>query len=313
MMIFAFVLWGMTALHAMRLPLVVLLAFCTGTAMALNAPSYQALVPQLVPREDLANAIALNAVQFNLSRVIGPTLGGFAMAWFGVQGDFLLNGLSFVAVLLALTLIHYPPPVAAPESSLWEDLKEGLHYVYRRSELFTLLAMTAIASVLVVPYLTFVPLFAKQVLHLEARGYGLLMTANGAGAFLAAVNMAVGRHASDRGRVVFRSSLGFYFFVMLFSLSRSRWLSGLMLAGTGYSMILMVATVNVMLQHLSDERMRGRVMSIYAMAFLGFVPLGSLLAGGLAGSFGAPATLASMAAAAFVLNCIVERGSLSRD
>jgi MFS family permease len=307
MMIFAFILWGLTALHRMSLPLLVLLSFATGIAMALNAPSYQALVPQLVPREDLANAIALNAAQFNLSRLFGPTLGGFAMAWFGVQGNFLLNAISFVAVLVALAFIHYPPLQAAGESTMLEDLTEGLRYVYERKELLTLLAMTSVASVLVVPYVTFVPLFAKQILHLDARGYGLLMAANGGGAFLAAVTMALPHHGKYRGRIVFRSALAFYGFVMLFALSSNRWLSALMLMATGYFMILMIATVNVMLQHLSEDKMRGRVMSIYAMAFLGFTPLGSLMAGSLAGRFTAPYTLASMAALAVVLNFAIYR------
>lgn len=307
MMIFAFMLWGATALHVMHLPLLVSLAFLTGTAMALNAPSYQALVPQLVPREDLANAIALNAAQFNLSRVVGPTLGGFAMAWFGVQGNFLLNALSFVAVLVALTRIQYPPQSAPAESSMWEDLQEGLRYVFERDELFTLLAMTAVASVLVVPYVTFVPLFAKQILHLEARGYGLLMTANGAGAFLAAVTMALPGHGRDRRRIVFRSALGLCVFVALFALSHNRWLSGLMLVFTGYCMILMIATVNVMLQHLSEDKMRGRVMSIYATAFLGFTPLGSLMAGWFAGRFNTPVTIAVMAIAALALTWAIDR------
>ena len=190
MMIFAFILWGLTALHRMTLPLLVLISFSTGIAMALNNPSYQALVPQLVPREDLANAIALNAAQFNMSRVVGPTLGGFAMAWFGIQGNFLLNAFSFVAVLVALTRISYPPLYPAEKNSMWEDLQEGLRYVFERRDLFTLLAMTAVASVLVIPYITFVPLFAKQILHLNERGFGLLMAANGGGAFLAAVTMA---------------------------------------------------------------------------------------------------------------------------
>jgi MFS family permease len=307
MMIFAFILWGLTALRWMSLPLLVLLSFATGIAMALNAPSYQALVPQLVPRADLANAIALNAAQFNLSRVLGPTLGGFAMAWFGVQGNFLLNALSFVAVLVALAFIHYPPLPSAGESTMWEDLTEGLRYVYERKELLTLLAMTAVASVLVVPYVNFVPLFAKQILHLDASGFGLLMAANGGGAFLAAVTMALPHHGKHRGRIVFRSALAFYGFVALFALSHNRWLSALMLVATGYFMILMIATVNVMLQHLSEDKMRGRVMSIYAMAFLGFSPLGSLMAGSLAGTFTAPLTLAAMAALAIALNIAIYR------
>ncbi len=307
MMIFAFILWGLTALHWMTLPLLVLISFTTGIAMALNTPSYQALVPQLVPREDLANAIALNAAQFNMSRVVGPTLGGFAMAWFGVQGNFLLNALSFVAVLVALTRISYPPLYAAEKNTMWEDLKEGLWYVFDRRDLFTLLSMTAVASVLVIPYITFVPLFAKQILHLDERGFGLLMAANGGGAFLAAVTMAFTRHVKHRGRVVFLSSVALNIFVVLFAVSRNQWLSGLMLVGTGYSMVMMIATVNVMLQHLSEDKMRGRVMSIYATAFLGFAPLGSLLAGSLAGTFTAPMSIAAMAIVGLVINIVIYR------
>ena len=305
MMIFAFILWGLTALHWMTLPLLVLISFTTGIAMALNNPSYHAMVPQLVPRDDLANAIALNAAQFNMSRVMGPMLGGFAMAWFGVQGNFLLNALSFVAVLVALTRISYPPLYAAERNTMWEDLKEGLLYVFQRKDLFTLLSMTAVASVLVIPYITFVPLFAKQVLHLEERGFGLLMAANGGGAFLAALTMAFTRKVKYRGRVVFRASLAFYLFVALFAASRNEYLSALMLVGTGYFMVLMIATVNVMLQHLSEDKMRGRVMSIYATAFLGFAPLGSLMAGSLAGTFTAPLAIAGMAVAAIFINSVI--------
>jgi MFS family permease len=309
MMILAFLLWGLMVAHRMSLPLLVLISFTTGIAMALNNPSYQAMVPQLVPREDLANAIALNAAQFNMSRVVGPTLGGFAMAWFGIKGNFLLNALSFVAVLIALTRISYPPLYPAGENTMWDDLKEGLQYVFDRKDLFTLLSMTAVASVLVIPYITFIPLFAKQILHLDERGFGLLMAANGGGAFLAAVTMAFTRHLRHGGRVVFRASLAFYAFVACFALSRHLWLSALTLVATGYFMVLMIATVNVMLQHLSEDKMRGRVMSIYATAFLGFAPLGSLMAGSLAGTFTAPVSIAAMAIAAIVINSVIYRMS----
>jgi predicted MFS family arabinose efflux permease len=309
MMTLAFLLWGLMVAHRMSLPLLVLISFTTGIAMALNNPSYQAMVPQLVPREDLANAIALNAAQFNMSRVVGPTLGGFAMAWFGIKGNFLLNALSFVAVLIALTRISYPPLYPAGENTMWDDLKEGLQYVFDRKDLFTLLSMTAVASVLVIPYITFIPLFAKQILHLDERGFGLLMAANGGGAFLAALTMAFIRHVRHGGRLVFRASLAFYAFVACFALSRHLWLSALALVAIGYFMVLMIATVNVMLQHLSEDKMRGRVMSIYATAFLGFAPLGSLMAGSLAGTFTAPVSIAAMALAAIAINSVIYRMS----
>jgi len=304
-MTFAFILWGVTALHWMTLPLLVLLSFTTGIAMALSNPSYQALVPQLVPREDLANAIALNSAQWNMSRVVGPTLGGFAMAWFGIEGNFLLNALSFVAVLVALARISYPPSYAVKKNTMWVDFKEGLSYVFEHKDLFTLLSMTAVASLLVIPYITFVPLFAKQILHLDERGFGLLMAANGGGAFMAAVTLAFTRRVKHGGRLVFRAALAFFVFVALFALSRNPWLSALMLVGAGYFVVLMIATVNVLLQHLSEDKMRGRVMSLYAAACLGFAPLGSLMAGSLAGPVTAQVSIAAMAVAAAAIASVI--------
>jgi predicted MFS family arabinose efflux permease len=229
------------------------------------------------------------------------------MAWFGIKGNFLLNALSFVAVLFALTRISCPPLHPAGENTMWEDLEEGLNYVFDRKDLFTLLSMTAVCSILVFPYITFVPLFAKQILHLNERGFGLLLAANGVGAFLAALTLAFSYRVKHRGRVVFCASLAFCVFVVLFTISRHEWLSALILVGTGYSMVLMINNVNVMLQNLSEDKMRGRVMSIYATAFLGFAPLGSLMAGSLAGTFTAPASIAAMAVSAIVINTVIYR------
>src|SRR5205085_2649432 len=146
-----------------------------GTAMALNTPSYQALYPALIPRDDLGNAIALNSAQFNMSRIVGPTLGGFAMAIFGVAGNFLLNGLSFLAVIVALMRIRYPAERLQGEASIWERLREGFRYVFRNPALRSLTLLVAVASLLAVPYITFVPLFARDILGVGERGLGILM------------------------------------------------------------------------------------------------------------------------------------------
>jgi MFS family permease len=261
---------------------IVFLAFVTGTAMALNTPSYQALVPQLVPREDLTNSIALNSAQFNMSRVIGPTLGGLAMARVGVAGNFFLNGLSFLAVIFVLTQFHYPPRDAPPEGRLWHKLLQGFAYVFHHPVMSPLVMLTAIASLLAVPYLVFVPYFARDVLHSDAAGLGVLMACSGVGAFFGAVTIAYLTRIRRRGRFVVRAGIGFFLSIILFTFSRNFLLSGLLLAAAGYFMIIMVATVNSLLQHLAEESMRGRVMSIYSTAFLGLPPIGSLLAGFLA-------------------------------
>jgi MFS family permease len=300
MMVLAFTIWALTVTHRINIPLMILLSFCNGIAMSLNTPTYQAIVPSLVPREDLTNAIALNSAQFNMSRVIGPTLGGLAMAWFGIGNNFLLNALSFVAVLIALMKITYPPVYPPGDMTMWDTMSEGFVYLFSRREMLMLTVLVAFASILGIPYATFVPLFAKNILHLGETGFGLLMASSGTGAFLGAATIAVMKNIRCRGRFVVYSALAFYAGIIGFALSRNFILSAILLAFMGYCMILMVATVNSLLQHLSTDKMRGRVMSIYATAFLGFAPIGSLLAGSLAGTFGAPHTIAAMAAIALI-------------
>ncbi|HEV7522634.1 MAG TPA: MFS transporter [Candidatus Angelobacter sp.] len=305
MMVFAFVMAALAYFKINGRPMInvteiVLLALGTGIAMSLNTPTYQALVPQLVPREDLTNAIALNSAQFNMSRVLGPTLGGFAMALFGVAGNFFLNGLSFLAVLVALTRIRYAEPAAPQEGRLWEKLKQGFAYVFRHSAMSSLVLLVAIGSLLAIPYLTFVPYFARDVLASDEPGLGVLMACSGAGAFLGAVTIASLAHLRRRGLFVVRASAGFYAAIIAFTFSRNFYLSGLLLSVAGYCMIISVATVNSLLQHLAEDHMRGRVMSIYSTAFLGLPPIGCLVAGSMAHVVGAPLAIAGMSAVALL-------------
>ncbi|MGH9671156.1 MAG: MFS transporter [Terriglobales bacterium] len=301
MMAIAFVLAALTYLQVINVPVIMLLAFVTGVAMSLNAPSYQALVPQLVPREDLTNAIALNSAQFNLSRVIGPTLGGFAMAWFGVAGNFFLNGVSFLAVLIALARIRYPLPEASQDSaSLMQKLSDGFRYVFERREMLSLVTLVGLASILGFPYLIFMPMFARDILHVGERGLGLLMAFSGLGAFLGATTIAYLGRIRRRGRFVVGAGVVFFLAVIGFAFSPWFLVSAALQLVAGFSMILMVATVNSLLQHLSAEEMRGRVMGIYATAFLGFAPVGSLIAGSLAGVVSAPRAIAGMCALALL-------------
>ena len=300
MMVFAFVMCALAYFKVITVGEIALLALGTGIAMSLNTPSYQALVPQLIPREDLTNAIALNSAQFNMSRVIGPTLGGFAMAAVGVAGNFFLNGLSFLAVLFALTRIHYPSREVPAEGHFFLKLKQGFVYVFGHSFMAPLVLLTAIASLLAVPYLTFVPYFARDVLHTDARGLGILMACNGVGAFFAAGTIAYVTHFRQRGVFVVRAGVALFVMIMLFSFSRSFLLSCLLLMVAGYCMIIMVATINTLLQHLAADSMRGRVMSIYSTAFLGLPPLGSLIAGSLARVISPQHAIAGMCGVALV-------------
>jgi predicted MFS family arabinose efflux permease len=305
MMTFAFTLSLLAFFRVINVYEIALLALGTGLAMSLNTPSYQALVPRLIPREDLTNAIALNSAQFNMSRVIGPTLGGFAMALVGVSGNFFLNGLSFLAVLFALTRMRIPEREAPPEGHFWDKLKQGFAYVFGHAHMKPLVVLTAVGSLLAVPYLTFVPYFARDVLHSDARGLGILMACNGVGAFFGAATIAWMGSIHRRGRFVVRSGAGFFASIILFTFSNYFLLSALFLVFAGYFMITMVATINSLLQHLAEDQMRGRVMSIYSTAFLGLPPLGSLTAGLLARAISPAHAIAGMCSVALIGSLVV--------
>jgi MFS family permease len=300
MMIFAFIMAALAYFKVITVHEIVLLALGTGIAMSLNTPSYQALMPQLIPREDLTNAIAINSAQFNMSRVLGPTLGGFAMALVGVAGNFFLNGLSFLAVLLALTRIKYVEPTVHQEGRLWEKMKQGFAYVFQHAAMSSLVLLVAIGSLLAIPYLTFVPYFARDVLGSDESGLGILMACSGAGAFLGAINIAYLTLIRRRGFFVVRASAGLFISIIAFTFSRNFYLSGFFLALAGYCMIISVATINSSLQHLAENQMRGRVMSIYSTAFLGLPPIGCLIAGSLARVISVPHVIAGMSTLALL-------------
>jgi len=298
MMLLAFALALLAWLKIITVWEVVLLSFLNGMAMAMNAPNYQALVPRLVPREDLTNAIALNSAQFNMSRILGPTLGGYAMALVGVAGNFFLNGVSFLAVLWALTRIEYPEQEPSHYPGLFSSLREGFAYVRGNKQMRVLVWMTGWASFFGIPFITFIPYFARMRLHAGETGLGWLMAASGFGAVLGAVTVAAKGTLRHRGRVVTIAGVVFFSAIVAFSYSQNFVLSQCLLLFEGYSAILMISSFNVAIQHLASDQMRGRVMSIYATCFLGLPPLGSLLAGELSRHIPTPHALAAMAAAA---------------
>ena len=279
MMVLAFILAGLAYFKVITVWEVVLLAFLNGTAMAMNNPSYQAMVPKLVEREDLTNAIALNSAQFNMSRILGPTLGGYAMAVFGVAGNFFLNGLSFVAVLFALTRIRYPEEKLVRHEGLLDSLISGFRYVRSIPQMHVLMWMIAISSFLSIPFLTFIPFFARDQLHVGESGLGLLLACSGTGAVLGAATVAWKGTMRHRGRIIAFCGAAVMAIVVVFCYSRSFALSECCMFFEGFGMILTISSVSVAMQHLSSDAMRGRVMSIYGTAFLGLPPIGALLAG----------------------------------
>jgi predicted MFS family arabinose efflux permease len=301
MMLLAFLLAALAWFKVITVWEVAAIAFMNGVAMSMNAPSYQAMVPRLVKREDLTNAIALNSAQFNMSRILGPTLGGYAMAIFGVAGDFFLNGVSFLAVLWALTHIKYPNEMPARRESMWSSLRGGFAYLHENKQMLVLIWMTVAASLFGIPFLTFIPYFAKVQLNAGESGLGWLLAASGFGAVLGAMTVAIAGMIRHRGQVLTFAGVFFFLAIIGFSESRNFALSECLAFVEGYCGITMISCFNVSIQHLSSDEMRGRVMSIYATSFLGLPPLGALLAGELSRHVPTGHALAMMAGLAGML------------
>jgi MFS family permease len=295
MMVLAFLLAALAFFKVVTVWEVATIAFLNGMAQAMNQPSYQALVPKLVERDDLTNAIALNSAQFNMSRILGPTLGGYAMALIGIAGNFFLNGVSFLAVLWALFRIHYPREVEARHQSMLRSLRAGLSYVRHHAQMFVLMLMMSVLSFLFIPFITFIPYFAREQLHTDASGLGWLMAGSGAGAVLGALTVAWQGVIRHRGRTIaFGGALGMCV-VIAFCYAHYFALNEVLTLAEGFVMIRTISAANVAIQHLSSDEMRGRVMSIYGTCFLGLPPLGSLLAGALSRSIPTAHVLAAMA------------------
>jgi MFS family permease len=280
--------------------MILLLSFVTGCCMALAGPSYQAITIDLVGREDLANAIALNSTQFQLSRAVGPALAGLAFKAFGLAGCFFANGLSFIAVIGALMMVrlensahHIAAHSMKDRHALWKDLTDGFRYVWGRPRVFMLLLISGITSLFGAPYFSMVPVFARDILHMGETGLALMMGVAGAGAFIGALVLTFLGNFRHKGRSVLGGALAFALCLIGFSLSTQIYLSLVFLFGMGFSIVLCVAVINTLLQQLVTDEMRGRVMSMFILSFIGTMPIGNLIAGASAQRFGAPRTLAT--------------------
>ena len=285
---------------------ILLLSFVTGCCFALAGPSYQAITIDLVGREDLANAIALNSAQFQFSRVVGPLLAGLAIKWFGLAGCFFVNALSFVAIIGALTMVRLKRAAAAANGgerrNIWQDLLDGLRYARGRPVVRLLLLMTAVISLFGAPYLALTPLFARDVYGWGETGLSLLMGTAGAGAFFGSLLVAYLSDFGRRGLYVLTTAVAAAVCLVGFALAGTHALGMAMLFGVGFSMVGFFSVTNALLQTLVPDEMRGRVLSMWIFSFIGAMPLGSFAAGAAAERFGAPRTLAcgGIVIAAFV-------------
>lgn len=270
------------------------LAALQGIINAFDLPARQSFISAMVEMDDLPNALALNSSLFNAARVVGPALAGIVVAAIGEGPCFLLNALSYLAVIFCLTRMRLDrrPGSGAPTLARGH-LGQGLRYAWETRPVRALLILLGLMSVCGIPYAVLMPVFVGEVLGGGARGLGTLMGCTGAGAFVAAVMLARRRSVAGLGRVVAAGAIGFGLSLVAFASSRSFLLSAAILSVTGFSMITQAAATNLLIQSLCPDALRGRLMSLYTIMFVGMAPWGSLLAGALAHVAGAPATVAA--------------------
>ncbi len=313
-MAMALALWALYATEHLSIVAIVLIALLTGLVQSQSAPTYQAVITSLVPREHIANAVALNSLQFNLSRAIGPVIAGLLLAGLGAGACFGANAASFVGVIVALWTIALPPPLASAPESLGRSLQAGLRHVRQEPTLRAATVLAFTASFLAFPLITYLPVIAGDVLESGAAGYSLLLTSLGLGAIAGAVGAAQRGRAAGRGRLMLIAYAAFGAVTIVASLSRLQWLSMLFLVASGFFLTTAFSTLNSLVQELAPEALRGRVLSIFGLAFRGGGPFGSLIAGLLVRRAGAPAIMAVYSALLLlVATGMLVRGSRRRE
>ncbi len=291
-LVFAFLLGLLTYTETVTYPAVLAIAFVLGTANAFELPTRQSFFVELVGKDDLPNAIALNSMQFNGSRIVGPAIAGWLIGTAGTAACFFANAASYVFVLAGLRAMRLPAfrPPEKREGTL-ETIREGLAYIRGDRLVRTLVCLIAAFSVLGFPYAMLMPVFARDILQVGAHGLGWLLTATGVGALAGGIVLAVAGHLIPRGRIMLGAALGFCASVAAFAASRSFALSVALLVLVGFTMVLNTATVNAILQSVVPNHLRGRVMSVYVFMFIGTAPIGALQAGAVSRALDAPAAL----------------------
>jgi len=293
-MILAFVLAALTLTHRVQVVHVFLLAALLGLVNAFDIPTRQAFVVEMVGRDDLTNAIALNSSMVNGARIVGPAIAGILVASIGEGWCFLLNGVSYIAVIAGLLMMQIARVAPlTPKASAIADILEGFQFVAGSPPVRALMLLLGLVSLTGMPYAVLMPVFADQILHRGSSGLGILMGASGFGAFLGAFSLAMRRGWRGLGTWVAYSSAGFGIALIAFGFSRWFTLSIVLLVPVGFSMMVEMASSNTLLQMMVPDELRGRVMAVYSMMFMGMAPIGALLAGSLAGRWGAPRTVAA--------------------
>jgi MFS family permease len=291
-MLLALIFATLTLTGIIRVWHIFVLAALLGVVNAFDIPARQSFLVDMVGKEDMMNAIALNSTMFNGARIIGPAIAGILVAKIGEGWCFLANGLSYTAVITGLLMMRVTRPGRlAPRGPALAHLIEGYRFARHNAPIRALLLLLGLVSLVAMPYTVLMPVFADQILHGGARGLGILMGATGVGAMLGALTLATRSGVLGLGRWIAFSCGGFGFFLVMFSFSHHFWLSAALLLPVGFCMMLQMSSSNTLIQAMTPDHLRGRVMAMYTMMFMGMAPFGSLFAGASAEHLGATFTV----------------------
>jgi len=306
MMVLAFLLAALTFLHLVQPWHIVLLALFLGIANAFDAPARQAFVSELVPRHHMTNAIALNATMFNTATALGPAIAGITYALFGPGWCFTINGISFIAVIIALKLMKLAPPQPRPHArSVWSELKEGIAYVSSEPVIRTIFALVAATSLFAISLATLIPAWSVNILNGHAATNGFLLSARGAGSLIGSLFIASLGNTQFRGRFLTAGSMAYPLLLVAFAFVDWLPLSVVLLLGIGFGTILVLNLANAIVQTATPDHLRGRVMGAYTWIFFGFMPLGALWTGTAAEHLGEPDAIIINALLAMAVSLVV--------
>ena len=291
-MLVALILAALTLLKVVKVWEIVILATSLGIVNAFDVPARQSFIIEMVGREDLLNAIALNSSMYNAARVIGPAIAGIVIAGIGEGWCFFGNGVSYIAVIAGLFMMRVAPRELQRGGSAVDNIVEGFRFARQTAPIRSLLLMVGLVSMTTMPVMVLMPIFADRILHGGARGLGWLVGSAGIGALLGGLTLASKRDVKGLGRWVWTAAAGVGVASIFFAGSRHFWLSVAFLLPAGFAMMVQMGSCNTLIQVMVPDRLRGRVMSVYSMMLIGVGPIGALARGALANRIGAPWTIA---------------------
>jgi MFS family permease len=300
----ALMLGILTYLEVITVWQVALLAALLGTINAIDIPTRQSFLIEMVGRGHIVNAIALNSAAFNGGRIIGPTIAGLSIAYLGIPACFFINALSFLAVIAALSKIKIKGEIKVKSEGVVRDFMKGIEFIKGKREIIRVILLIAVFSLLGIPYITLLPVFAAEVFNEGAKGLGFLVGASGIGSLIAAIGIAAKGNIEKKKRFMSVAGLCFSSALLIFSLSKIFWLSLFVIMFGGWGMVSYLATANSYIQVSVPDEIRGRVMSVYSFMFLGMIPLGNLIMGITADQLGT-ANAVTIAGISCILSSVV--------